>query len=135
MPTWLAVLLVALGALVVVLALGGAVVAGRRRRAREPRLVAELEAVNAQLAAACAADKGWEREALDAAARREWAARHPDEEPLELALIEVVDLPGQEQDVAVFRVVTPARAARLELGRRAGEWHAVRVEQVEERRS
>ena len=40
----------------------------------------------------------------------------------ELALVQVIDRPGTDEDKAVFRVVSAAGESRLKLGRQAGEW-------------
>jgi hypothetical protein len=118
----LAIVLICVAAVVVALAAGGAVVAARRHRTRAGGLAARLTAVDAALAEAYAQDKGWERTGLEAAARREWEAQRPEEALRELALVEVVDRPGTEDDLAVFRVVGEREGGRLTLRRRDGTW-------------
>jgi type II secretory pathway pseudopilin PulG len=121
------VVLVVLGVLLV-LTLLGAAGASRRNRAGAERFSASLDAVDRQLAAAVAADRGWQRETLEAAAREAFAAHRPGEAIAALELTQVVDEPGTDQDLAIFRVRTADGTSRLTLGRRDGAWYAARVE-------
>ena len=115
MPLWLIIVIVVL----IVLAVGG-VIARRRQLARtRPAFERSLTQVDRDLAAAAAADRGWDRERLEAAARRIYAERHGSE-PRSLTLIEVLDRPGTDADEAVF----DAQGERLVLGRRGDEWIA-----------
>ena len=113
MPTWLIIVLVVL----VVLAVGGAIAVRRRMAANEQRFELTLAQVNQDLAAAHAEDNGWERDALEAAARRVYTAERGSE-PAELELVQVIDRPGTDDDHAVFSI----GRERLTLGRRDGEW-------------
>jgi hypothetical protein len=121
------VVLVVVGVLLL-LAVGGAIANARRRRADAPRLEVSLDEVNRALAAAHAEDKGWEPEALNAAARRFFAERRPDARVREQALILVDDRPGTDEDRAVFRFVSDDGVALLTLGRVRGEWVAESLE-------
>lgn len=121
MPTWAIIVLAVLGA-ILLLALGGALAASRRRAPRQGRFEDRLDAVNRDLAAARASDRGWERDALEAAARRAFAAQRPGAAIAELTLVQVLDRPGTEEDKAVFRVVADGSESRLTLGRSGGEW-------------
>ena len=121
MPTWLAILIGVFVALVIILAIGG--IYGRRRQlaATQGRFRAHLVEVNRDLAAAHAADRGWAREGLEAAARAAYAAQRG-AEPSELELEQIVDRPGTDEDKAVFRVTADGRTEHLTLGRAGGEW-------------
>ena len=122
MPTWLAIALGVLLGLIVLLALGGLVANARaQERDREAR-EAEIEVANQALATAHAADRGWERSVLEAAARAAYDASNPGMPATELVLVQVIDQPGTNQDKAVFRVVSAAGESRLRMGRQAGEW-------------
>lgn len=121
MSTFALVLLIVV-AVLAVLFVGGLVASGRRARATEASLHRRIEAANAALADAHAQDKGWQRDAVEAAARQAFAARHPGEPIDELHLVQVVDRPGTDSDEAVFRVVGNGRESILTLGRRDGAW-------------
>jgi hypothetical protein len=121
MPTW-AIIVLAVFAAFVLLALLGAVAASLRNRRRRERFGTSLDEVDRSLADARATDRGWERGALEAAARRAFEAERPGLEIRELTLVQVVDKPGTEEDKAVFRIVAGDVRARLTLGRVNGEW-------------
>lgn len=109
-------------AVLVLLAVGGAV-ANKRRRAPRPQLEARVDEVNRALAAAFAADRGWEPGELAAAAARAFEAERPGVQVREQSLVAVVDRPGTDLDEAVFRfVAADGTEARLRLGRAGGEW-------------
>jgi hypothetical protein len=112
-PTWLIILIVVL----LLLAIGGYLARTRQLQRSRPAFERSLEQVNRDLAAAAAADRGWNRDTLEEAARRIYAEQRGGEPP-ELVLIEVLDRPGTDEDQAVFR----CGDARLTLGRRNGEW-------------
>jgi hypothetical protein len=115
-------------ALIVALAVGGMLANARWRQSREARLGASLDEVNRKLAAAHAHDKGWEPEALAAAARRFFAEQQPGEEVRDEALVAVIDKPGTDSDQAMFRFVTGTGTWLLTLGRTDGEWFPVSLE-------
>jgi type II secretory pathway pseudopilin PulG len=120
MSTW-EIIVIAVVAVLVLLAIGGIV--GRRRQleATQGRFDANLEQVNQDLAAARAEDRGWERSALEDAARRAYTAERTGSDPGELVLMQVLDRPGTDDDKAVFRCGAGGEE-RLTLGRRDGEW-------------
>jgi hypothetical protein len=121
--TALEIIILVIVVLVAVLIVGGYVITGRRRRADEPALSTELEAVNESLALARASDKGWERSLLEAAVRAAFAERS-EAEIRDLQLVQVVDKPGTEDDQAVFRVVTDHGSEHLHLDRHGDTWVA-----------
>jgi len=123
----LAVVLVALGVLLLV-ALLGAASATRRNRAGAAAFDASLAAVDRQLAHAIALDRGWERGTLETAARSAFAERRPGTAVAQLELVQVVDEPGTDDDQAIFRVLAGDTASRLTLGRRDGDWYAAALE-------
>jgi hypothetical protein len=123
-PAWLEITLGAIVGVIVLLALLGMVANARARARDEERLRVQVESANSALAAAHAQDKGWERSTLEAAARAAYDAKNPGLPATELTLVQVVDLPGVEEDEAVFRVVSASGESRLTLSRRGGEWHA-----------
>ena len=113
MPTWLIIVIVVLA----LLAVGGAYARTRQLKRSRPTFDATLEQVNRDLAAAAAQDRGWDRDTLEEAARRIYAAERGGE-PASLQLVEVIDRAGTDQDQAVFR----CGDERLTLGRRDGQW-------------
>jgi hypothetical protein len=115
MPTWLIILIVA----IVVLAVGGVIARTQQLKRTRPAFERSLTNADHDLAAAAAADRGWDRAKLEAAARAAYAARHGGE-PDSLTLVEVLDRPGTDEDEAVFE----AGGHRLVLGRRGDDWSA-----------
>jgi hypothetical protein len=103
-------------------------VASHRNRAGEAALHENLAAIDRQLASAVAEDHGWERGALEATARAEFAERRPGAPIEQLDLVQIADEPGTDQDLAVFRVIAGGAASRLTLGRRDGAWYAAALE-------
>ena len=117
MPTWLIIAL----AVLVVLAVGGFFARRMLTRRTESHFRAQLEKANHDLAEASAADRGWDRAILESSARRIYTEQRG-AEPARLLLVEVIDRPGTDADVAVFRVEGEGRKETLTLGRRDGEW-------------
>jgi hypothetical protein len=113
-PTWLIIVIVVL----LVLAIGGYFARRRQLERSRPAFERQLEQVNRDLAAAAAADRGWDRDTLEDAARRIYAEQRGGADPPELTLVEVLDRPGTDEDQAIFR----CGDERLTLGRRGGEW-------------
>ena len=117
----LAIIVIVVLALLLLLFVGGLIANGRRARAEDPQLRATLREADQALAQARAEDRGWDRGALEAAAREAFAARSP-VEPRELQLLKVVDRPGTEDDQALFRVVTDAGSEEILLVRQGDAW-------------
>ncbi len=128
METLLIVVLVVVG-LLLMLALGGALASAQRRARRGAHFDEQLEGVNQALAAARARDRGWDREALEEAARCAIARERPGVAVSELILMQVVDRPGTEEDKAVFRAVHLDGETRVTLGRVGGEWASEALEE------
>lgn len=118
----LAIVLIVIGVLVVLLAVGGAIANARRERGGRERFEHQVDEANRAQASAHAADKGWERTALEETARRAVEAERPGEGVRELALVQVVDRPGVDEDQAVFRAVTADGEHVVTLSRSGGEW-------------
>ena len=120
----LAIVVLAVVAVLLLLAVGGAIANARRRAAHREELERRLEEANRALAAAHAADKGWEPRALHEAARRAFEAERPGANIREQSLVQVLDRPGTDEDKAVFRFLTDDGEAELTLARSGGEWMA-----------
>lgn len=121
----LEIVLIVLAVLVILLFVGGMIAVSRRADALEDQLQARLASVNEALADAHAADKGWERETIETAARTAFADRHSGVAIQELHLVQVIDKPGVDADEAVFHVVTADGTHTITLGRAGGTWAAV----------
>ena len=117
MPTWLAIVIVVFVVLVALLAIGGMIARRRQLESSRGRFDRHLAQVNEELAAAHAADRGWAREGLEAAARAAYSEQRG-AEPTELTLVQIVDRPGTDEDKAVFAIGDE----RLTLGRANGDW-------------
>jgi uncharacterized Ntn-hydrolase superfamily protein len=117
MPLWLIIVL----AVLLVLAVGGAIARRAQLARTRDAFESALDRANRDLAAAAAQDKGWDRETMEAVARRVFATERGTE-PDSLELIEVIDLPGIDQDEAVFRAHHGDHSHDITLGRRDGEW-------------
>src|SRR4051794_35947197 len=123
----LAIVLIALGALVLVFLVGGFIVA--RRRADLPGREEHIRAADQALEQARAADRGWDRALIDAAARRGLDEHRPGFEPESLHLVLVDDRPGVEEDRAHLVAAAPDESIRLVLTRDpSGAWGVERVD-------
>ena len=119
MPTWLIIVIIVL----LVLSIGGYFARRAQLAKTRPAFERRLTQVERDLVAAAAADRGWDRANLEAAARR-IGAEQLGAELEELTLIEVLDRPGTDEDEAIFDVRAGGSRHRLVLGRQNGEWIA-----------
>ena len=120
----LGVILVVLGALFLLLAIGGAIARRRQLASTQDRFDADLAAVNRDLAAARAGDRGWDPDRLEAAARAAFAERSGGGQPERVELWRVVDRPGTDADEAVYRIHSGGSETLITLGRRGDDWYA-----------
>jgi hypothetical protein len=127
-PTWLAIVIGVVVVVLVLLAVGGYVANRRASADTEAAFEAHVQQSDQDLARAHAADRGWARETLEAAARRAWDERRPGTAPDSLLLAQVSDPAGTEEDKAVFLVESGGARHHLTLGRRGDEWVAERLE-------
>ena len=121
-----AIVIIVVVALLVLLIVGGTVANARRSRDEAGDLRTTLLEADHALALARAEDRGWERSALEAAAREAFAARSP-VDVRELQLLKVVDRPGTEDDQALFRVITDVGSEELLLARHGDVWRPAEV--------
>jgi hypothetical protein len=119
----IAIIVIVVVVLLVLLIVGGLIANARRARSGEDDLHVALGEADRALALARAEDRGWERSALEAAAREAFAARSP-ADVRELLLVQVVDRPGTEEDQCLFRVVTDAGSEEILLVRHEDAWGA-----------
>jgi hypothetical protein len=123
----LAIVLIVLAALVLLFVAGGLVIA--RRRANRPGREAHIRAADHALEQARAADRGWDRALIEAAAREALRSQRPQFSPASLDLVLVDDRPGVEEDRAHLVAAGPDERVRLVLCRDAsGAWQVERIE-------
>jgi hypothetical protein len=117
-----AIVLIVIGALVLLLFLGG--YAAMRRRVREdaPSYARHLAEADHALEQARASDRGWDREVMEQAARNALVGSHPDTEFDRLDLVLVDDRPGVAEDRAHFEASSGDRRVRVVLTRDESGW-------------
>jgi hypothetical protein len=100
-----------------------------RNRRQAPSYEEHVAAADSALEQARALDRGWNRDAMEAAARDALRSERPDLAVQELHLVLVDDRPGQEEDRAHFVAIdSSGTEARVILGRAGDRWAAERVE-------
>lgn len=123
----LAIVLIVIGALLLLLFVGG--YAYSRRRLQQPDFHEHLRTADQALEQARASDKGWDRQLLESAARRSLERDRPDFAVRDLHLVLVDDRPGVEEDRAHMLAVGDQGEARVVLSRDpAGDWVLERIE-------
>jgi len=123
----LAVIVIAFGALLLILFVAGFLAA--RRRASRPEVEDHIRAADRALEAARASDRGWDREHMTRAAGSAISERRPEYEWETIALVLVEDRPGVAEDRAQLLASGPHGDCRVVLARReGGEWFAELVE-------
>jgi hypothetical protein len=124
----LGIILIVLGVLVVLFAIGGAIAVARRARQQDATFAEHVEAADSMLEQARAADKGWHRDTMEEAARAAVAESRPGWAYDDLHLVLVDDRPGVSEDRAHFVAVGSDGEARVILAREGDRWIAERVE-------
>ena len=121
----LAIVLIAIGAVVLVLLLLGFLGARARDRKQAGSWEAHVRSADAALAQAAASDRGWQRDVMENAARSALSESRPDWTYGDLHLILVDDKPGVEEDRAHFVAVAEGGdEARVVLSRQGDRWVA-----------
>lgn len=123
----LAIVLLVLAALLALLFIGGYVANQRRFFADRELHARRIAEADHALEAARAADRGWDRAALEAAARAALEAERPQFRYEQLSLVLVDDRPGVDEDRAHFLAAGREGEVRVVLTRSGGEWAAERV--------
>jgi hypothetical protein len=124
----LVIVLIVLGALVALFFIGGLVYTARRYQRLGRDFYRHVAAADRALEQARATDKGWDRPALEAAARAGLAAERPDWKYDDLHLVLVDDRPGVNEDRAEFLATGPDGMARVGLVRSEAGWKHDTVE-------
>ena len=123
----LAIVLIVLAVVVAALLLGG-LAATRRRSQANAHYAQHVAAADHALEEARATDRGWDRGALDEAARAALAEARPDFAYAALHLVLVDDRPGIEEDRAQFAAVGDDGEAQVVLVRGPDGWSTESVE-------
>jgi hypothetical protein len=124
----LAIILIALGVVILIAFILGLLGARARDRRQAPSYDEHVAAADQALEEARAADKGWHREAMEQVARGALEESRPGWKYRDLHLILVDDRPGVGEDRAHFVAVADDGEARVILARQADGWVAERVE-------
>ncbi|MEA2350680.1 MAG: hypothetical protein QOG86_1621 [Thermoleophilaceae bacterium] len=122
-----AIVLIVVGAVLLILFLGGLIAA--RRRAARPEVEQHIRAADRALEQARASDRGWDRELMARAAGDAIGEARPDYEWETIELVLVDDRPGVAEDRAELVASGPHGPMRAFLARReGGDWFVERVE-------
>lgn len=124
----LGIVLVAVAGVLVLLIAGGFAGAMRRRRHHEPHYARRVAEADRALEHARAADKGWDRTALETTAREALAGQRPGWTFEELQLVLVDDRPGVVEDKAHFVASGADGEVRIILARRETGWSLEQVQ-------
>src|SRR4051794_12317422 len=122
----LEIVLIALAVIILLVLVGGFAGARRRSRAEAGTFDESLAKADRALEEARAADKGWDREMLEEAARKAIAEARPGSS-YDLHLVLVDDRPGVTEDRAQFLAVGEDRV-HVTLARRDEGWVAERID-------
>jgi hypothetical protein len=124
----LAIVLIVVAGVLLLLLLAGLLAIRRRERLLVEERARHIAAADHALEAARAADRGWDRAAMDGVARAAIAERRPGFSFVELHLILVDDRPGVEEDRAHFLAVGGGEEVSVVLTRHhGGDWIAGEV--------
>jgi Flp pilus assembly protein TadB len=124
----LAIVLIVVGAVILIAFILGLLGARARDRRQAPSYDEHVAAADQALEEARAADKGWQREAMERVARDAIEQSRPGWQYRQLHLVFVDDRPGVGEDRAHFVAVADDGEARVIISRRADGWTAERVE-------
>jgi hypothetical protein len=119
-----AIILIVLGALVVLLFVGGYIARRRHDRELAPDYLRHIAEADNALEQARAADRGWDRDLMERTAREALEVAHPGITFDRLHLVLVDDRPGVEQDRAHFEAWDGDRSVRVVLTRSDAGWAA-----------
>jgi type II secretory pathway pseudopilin PulG len=123
----LAIVLIALGVVVVLFFIGGLLAVRSRARRDAGAFTEHVRAADVALEQARALDKGWHRDTMEAAARDAVAQARPGWSYDDLHLVLVDDRPGTAEDQAHFVAMAPDDQVRVILARDGDEWVVAEV--------
>jgi hypothetical protein len=123
----LAIVLLAVVGVFTLLFIGGLVLSVRRQRTHRVEIAHHIAEADRALERARAADRGWDRERLELAARSALERERPGWSYDALQLVLVDDRPGVSEDRAHLRAGTPEDEVRIVLRRRGDDWELERL--------
>jgi Flp pilus assembly protein TadB len=125
----LAIVLIVVGAVVLIALILGFLGARARDRRQAGSWEEHVRAADAALAQAAASDRGWQRDAMEDAARTALAESRPEWNYGPIHLVLVDDRPGIEEDRAHFVAVGEGGdEARVVLSRQGDRWVAESID-------
>jgi Flp pilus assembly protein TadB len=124
-----AIVLIAVAAVIALLLVLGFLGARARDRRRAGSWEEAVRSADAALAQAAASDRGWQREAMESAARAALDEARPGWRYGNLHLVLVDDRPGIDEDRAHFMAIDEdGQEARVVLSREGDRWSPERVD-------
>jgi hypothetical protein len=124
----LAIVLLAVGGLLALLFAGGLLYSVRRQRVNRATITGHIAEADRALERARAADRGWDRDRLERAARAALAAERPGASYDDLRLVLVDDRPGVSEDRAHLAAGSATEEVRIVLRRRGEDWELERFD-------
>ena len=124
----LVIILIAAGVVLVLFFLGGLLGARRRDREQAPDLERHIAEADQALEQARAAERGWDRAAMEEAARQAAEQARPGFSAERLDLVLVDDRPGVTEDTAHFVASGGGEQVRVVLARSEAGWHVAHSE-------
>jgi hypothetical protein len=124
----LVILLIAVAVVVGLFFVGGLLGARRRTHDQAGDLDRHIAEADRALEQARAADRGWDRAAMEQAARQAAEQARPGFVPERLDLVLVDDRPGMTEDTAHFVASGGGEQVRVVLARSEAGWHVARSE-------
>ena len=118
----LAIIIVVVVVLAVLFFVGGLIVIRRRKREHAGELEGKIRAADRALAAARAADRGWDPVLMETAAREAIERDRPGFRYEKLHLVSVDDQPGTDHDRAELAAVGDEGVVRVQVARRGDSW-------------
>jgi Na+-transporting methylmalonyl-CoA/oxaloacetate decarboxylase gamma subunit len=122
------IVLIVLAVILLLFVAGGVAAVVTRSRRQAGSYAEHVAAADSALEQARAADKGWNRESMEAAARDAIAESRPSWSYGDLHLVFVDDRPGVTEDRAHFVAIGADGECRVILARQDDRWVAERVE-------
>jgi len=126
--TAVVVVLLVVAAVLILFFVGGLIGARRHYATGGADWRRHVSEADRALEEARAADRGWDREHLEAAARTALHSERPEHGYEDLHLVLVDDRPGVEEDRAEMMATGPAGTVLLRLARRSSGWEVERID-------